>query len=262
VTATTGPFDLIAAMRLEDGRRWGQVATDWQLADARAVLTPGPDDARLHWLTRPKGASKSTDLAAVALAWLLGQAAPLDEGHVIASDHEQPRRLLTRAAGLIARTPGLDQRLLGRRGFGLGVLGRRGSGSGSSREGVGAVGRRRLVVVATADDGEAPADDEHEHYEDAQAHGRRLVLRVALIRRQRRSPFPLGGYLLRASGLLGGLGFVGCLELRQLLVGVLLRLRLSLRRAVTLALSRAGAVGATGTVSVVSVEPDPSALPA
>lgn len=101
----------LASMRLEDGRRWGEVAVDWQLADARAILTPGPDDRRLHWFGRPKAGSKTTDLAGVAMAWLLTQAAPLDEGYVIAADQEQARRLLDRARGLLHRTPGLGHQL-------------------------------------------------------------------------------------------------------------------------------------------------------
>lgn len=108
---TDDPLNLLAAMVLEDGRRWGSVAVDWQIEDARAVLTPGPDDPRLHWLGRPKGGSKTTDVAGLGIVWLLAQAGDLDDGYVFASDQDQARRLLDRAAGLIARTPGLDDRL-------------------------------------------------------------------------------------------------------------------------------------------------------
>lgn len=108
---TEDPLELLAAMRLEDGRRWGEVAADFQVDDARAVLTPGPDDERLHWLGRPKGGSKTTDVAGQGMAWLLTQARPLDDAYAIASDQEQARRLLDRARGLIARTPALGRRL-------------------------------------------------------------------------------------------------------------------------------------------------------
>jgi hypothetical protein len=53
---------------LQDGRTWESVATDWQIEDVRAVLAA--DGPYLHWLGRPKGGSKSTDLGAIALAWL------------------------------------------------------------------------------------------------------------------------------------------------------------------------------------------------
>src|SRR5438067_1590343 len=54
----TDPNDALAvlyALRLEDGRPWRKAATDWQLADARAVLAPSKQAPRLHWLSRPKG---------------------------------------------------------------------------------------------------------------------------------------------------------------------------------------------------------------
>ncbi len=107
MTASTDPLALVAALRLEDGRPWGQVAEQFQLDDMRAILAPDDGAPRLHWLGRPKGGSKSTDLGAVALAWLDGMAAPLDEGFALASDQDQARRLLARAAGLVSRTPGM-----------------------------------------------------------------------------------------------------------------------------------------------------------
>lgn len=107
MTTTVDPLHLLGSLVLDSGKRWGEVATDWQLADATAVLTPGPDDPRLHWLGRPKGGSKTTDVAGIAAAWLVAQAGPHDEAYVIASDRDQAARLLNFARGLIARTPGL-----------------------------------------------------------------------------------------------------------------------------------------------------------
>jgi hypothetical protein len=71
VPATT-TADLLAALVLGDGRRWGEVAEPLQLADAAAVLDPAsatpctssPD---------PRGASKTIDLAGIAAAALLEQ---------------------------------------------------------------------------------------------------------------------------------------------------------------------------------------------
>lgn len=110
-TLTTDPLAVMASLRLEDGRPWIDVAEQFQIDDARAILAPGADDPRLHWLGRPKGGSKSTDLGGVAIAWLLTMARPLDEGYALASDGDQAKRLLARAAGLIARTPGLADHL-------------------------------------------------------------------------------------------------------------------------------------------------------
>lgn len=98
---------LLAQLVLDDGRRWGEAAEPWQRADAAAVLEPIGDAPTLHWLGRPKGGSKSTDLAGMALAWLVEQAPPLAEGFAVAADEEQSNRLLDKARGFVARTPAL-----------------------------------------------------------------------------------------------------------------------------------------------------------
>lgn len=110
----TDPNDALAvlfALRLEDGRPWRQAATEWQLADARALLAPSKRAARLHWLGRPKGGSKSTDLAAFSIAWLVTEAPALAEGFAVGSDEEQANRLLDKARGFVARTPELQGRV-------------------------------------------------------------------------------------------------------------------------------------------------------
>jgi phage terminase large subunit-like protein len=104
------PSDALATLyglRLEDGRPWRVTATAWQLDDARAVLDPRGDEPRLHWFGRPKGGSKSTDLAAFSIAWLMCEATALAEGFAVAADEEQANRLLNKARGLVARTPEL-----------------------------------------------------------------------------------------------------------------------------------------------------------
>jgi len=100
-------LNLLSALVTDSGARWGEIATGWQEADARAVLEPAPGDPLLHWCGRPKGGSKSTDLAGMSLAWLLTQAPPMTEGYAAASDREQANRLLDKARGLITRTGGL-----------------------------------------------------------------------------------------------------------------------------------------------------------
>src|SRR5579885_684001 len=107
----TEALDLLHALVTDTGQRWGDIATDWQREDARAVLAPSDGDPRRHWLGRPKGGSKSTDLAGMVCAWLATEAAPQDEGFAVAADEEQANRLLDKARGFIRRTPGLSARL-------------------------------------------------------------------------------------------------------------------------------------------------------
>lgn len=63
--------DVLASLLLENGRRWIDAAHEFQLADALAVIE---GEQPYHFLTRARGASKTTDLAAVALALLLADA--------------------------------------------------------------------------------------------------------------------------------------------------------------------------------------------
>ena len=107
-------LDRMWALRLEDGRHWGEAAATspaidgrcYQVEDAEAIFAEtGPT---WHFLTRPRGASKSTDIAAVALAWLTTDAPPLANGHVVASTTKQAGIVIQAAHGFCARTPELD----------------------------------------------------------------------------------------------------------------------------------------------------------
>ena len=62
-------LDLLAGLRMPDEKLWGDVAHSFQWEDARAVLDP--DGPPFQFLTRARGGSKTTDLAAVAIALLL-----------------------------------------------------------------------------------------------------------------------------------------------------------------------------------------------
>lgn len=46
----------------DSGRLWGDLATEQHKADAEAVLF---GNERQHFVTRPRGGSKTTDLAAI-----------------------------------------------------------------------------------------------------------------------------------------------------------------------------------------------------
>jgi len=88
---------------LEDGSRWGEVAIDWQWDDARAVLDrTGP---RRHFLTRPRGGSKTSDLGAVIIAALIDQAPTASRSYGFAVDRDQAALLADAVAGFLARTP-------------------------------------------------------------------------------------------------------------------------------------------------------------
>ncbi len=98
-------LDLLAGLQMEDGRRWGQMATPEQLADAKAVLDPaGP---AMFFYTRPRGGAKTDDLAAVVVVWLAILAAPGARAYGAAADRDQAALLIDSIRGFANRTPGL-----------------------------------------------------------------------------------------------------------------------------------------------------------
>lgn len=99
-------LDLLASLVLEDGRRWGEAAEPFQWTDARAVLSLG-NITPYHFLTRPRGGSKTTDLAGMTIAALLCQLPPQAAGYAFAADQEQAGRLLRAIEGFRDRTPEL-----------------------------------------------------------------------------------------------------------------------------------------------------------
>lgn len=101
----TDALTVAVALVLSSGSEWGAVAVPWQLDDLRAVVSEsGP---RLHFVTRPRGASKTTDLAVAALALLLTEAPRAARCYAVAADADQAGLLLDAIRGLVARTPGL-----------------------------------------------------------------------------------------------------------------------------------------------------------
>jgi phage terminase large subunit-like protein len=104
--ALSDALSVLEALVLEDGRRWGEAATDFQHEDAERVLdttctTP------YHYLTRSRGSSKTSDLVGLILAILLTQLRPGDKCYGVGSDQGQARLLHDAAVGFIQRTPGL-----------------------------------------------------------------------------------------------------------------------------------------------------------
>jgi hypothetical protein len=98
-------LDLLAALVLEDGRRWGEAAVEFQWQDARAVLDK--DGPPYNFLTRSRGAAKTSDLAGITVAAMLSQAPMAAKLYGLAADRDQGRLLLDSIDGYRARTPQL-----------------------------------------------------------------------------------------------------------------------------------------------------------
>lgn len=100
-------LELLASLRLEDGRLWGDAALGFQFEDARAVLE---GEQPYNFLTRPRGGSKTTDLAAVALAMIVTAEARA-RLYWLAADSDQGALAIDCIAGFVARTPALAGRV-------------------------------------------------------------------------------------------------------------------------------------------------------
>lgn len=98
------PLGLVGALVTDSGVAWGQVATDRQHGDVAALLDTTPGAPRLHFLTRPRGGSKTTDGGAAVLAALIGQAPDRSVSHAYARDKDQAALLLDAIGGFVART--------------------------------------------------------------------------------------------------------------------------------------------------------------
>ncbi len=93
---------LLLGLVHEDGRRWGEVASAWN-GRRRSILDPNAA-RRLHFLTRPRGASKTTDLAAIVLTAMLEQLPPGAQCYGVAADRDQAQLLLRELAGFVNRS--------------------------------------------------------------------------------------------------------------------------------------------------------------
>jgi phage terminase large subunit-like protein len=103
----TTPRDVLSRLILEDGRRWIDAAEGFQLADALAVLE---GDRPYNFLTRARGASKTTDLAAVALSDLLTLPAA-DRLYWIGADSDQGALAIDAIAGFASRSAWIGSRI-------------------------------------------------------------------------------------------------------------------------------------------------------
>lgn len=98
------PRDVLAMLPLEDGRRWIDTAHDFQRDDALAVLE---GEEPYSFLTRSRGGSKTTDLAAVALSVLIAAKHRL-RAYWLAADADQGRLAVDVIGGFVARSSALS----------------------------------------------------------------------------------------------------------------------------------------------------------
>lgn len=104
------PHDVLAALRLEDGRPWGDAADRTQWDDSRAVLEPGGGPRR-HWIGRPRGYSKTADVGGFLLAELVAGVIPAaTPAYAAAADRGQAGLLLDSLRGFVERS-GLSERV-------------------------------------------------------------------------------------------------------------------------------------------------------
>jgi len=92
-------FAVLDLLRLDNGERWIDAATDVQRSDAVAVLDELPT---YHWWGRARGWSKTTDLAAILLEVLLHAPAG-SRSYAFGADRDQAALLPDALAGFIFR---------------------------------------------------------------------------------------------------------------------------------------------------------------
>ena len=117
-------YDLLGSLRLADGTPWGEAATHGQLADAAAVCDS--DGPSRHCLTRPRGGSKTTDGAALAVALHLDDAPVGARPTRSPPTPTRPPRLDS-VRGFLLREPGLRSSLRVERNRVVFLAGRGGS---------------------------------------------------------------------------------------------------------------------------------------
>jgi hypothetical protein len=97
-------MELLGSLPLEDGSSWASRAAPFQLQDARAILDGA---AQFFYLTRARGGSKTSDLAALCLVEMMRR--PDGRLYALASDKDQGGILVDALTGFIARSPALRE---------------------------------------------------------------------------------------------------------------------------------------------------------
>ena len=158
ITTISPALALLASLRLENGRAWGEQATAAPVGGRGGCA--GHAGPRRHWLGRSRGYTKTTDVAGLAIAILLTQLAPGSRCYAAAADKDQANLLLNAVRGFLQRTPELRGQLTVQAGrviaepHGLGARGARCGCRVGVRPAAGCGGGGRAVPVA--EDGERP----------------------------------------------------------------------------------------------------------
>ena len=99
------PIAMMAGLVMEDGRRWGDVAEEFQWQTARWFFDA--DSTPYRWESRPRGGSKTTDVAGLLLVALTTTLPPGSRAYCVAVDRDQGGLVVDAVAGFVARTPAL-----------------------------------------------------------------------------------------------------------------------------------------------------------
>jgi hypothetical protein len=94
---------------LEDGRKLGDVAEDFQLRLLMWALDPDSEPNRIE--LRPRGGAKTSDTAALMVTMLLKVVAPGSRAYAFAADRDQSRLIIDAIRGYVSRTPALANTL-------------------------------------------------------------------------------------------------------------------------------------------------------
>ncbi len=108
---TTDALDLLASFVMPDDCRLGQMAEAAQWVDFGAVLDT-ESATPYHFLTRARGRSKTSDLAAIVQVAIVAQLRPGSRCYAVAADRDQGRLLLDAFRGFAERTPSLEGRFV------------------------------------------------------------------------------------------------------------------------------------------------------
>ena len=99
-------LDLLSALVLEDGRRWGDAAAGFQWQDAEAIADE-VSETPFSFMTRSRGGAKTSDLGGITVAVMLAQLPPGSRLYAVAADADQGRLLVEAIDGYQRRTPEL-----------------------------------------------------------------------------------------------------------------------------------------------------------
>jgi phage terminase large subunit-like protein len=105
MTVNSEALELLGALVLENGARFGEVAQPFQWEMANWLFDVDSEPSR--WESRPRGGSKTTDEAGISMVAMLRTLPQGTRSYAVAVDRDQGRLIADAAAGFVARTPAL-----------------------------------------------------------------------------------------------------------------------------------------------------------